>query len=689
MAAIAHAETIQTTGQTHTGDTNWTTKVTLSSASFVADKKYLLICTAQATGDSASQLYGFRLAHGAAPTVFTGSTMIREPAVASAAQSYGYMTVWDVPNPAVDVVFQLQTLNAAGKASADTIHIFAMRLDADLTENLDWVFGEDTTVATHTTAFQTFASIAVTPGAADEDWLILAAPSYNVDNTFISAEYRINSATAGVGASFLEEGESTSEQLCQLLVTPYLSPTAAAHTFTIQGRDDARPRGAQNQYVSSRIFALRLDAFADHGAVFTAASQLITVAFSTFTEMAGGGELDIDPGADTDVFLIGYAQADVGTQGPPVYLRIQQGGTTIPAGSDSAANSRAVLYDPTDESPMTVTALVNVLAADPQQDFDLDASITSVIAARDIRDTAFAVFSMELSAAAGAQTLLPDPVAIPILVPAPTVSPGTLTLTPDPVAIPINVPVPTVTPGTLTLTPAAIAMPIAVPAPTVSRGTLTLTPDAIAIPILVPEPLVEAAGADRILTPDPIAIPIVVAAPTVTLAAISLAPDPVAIPILVPDVTVTRTLTLTPAAIAMPIVVSAPTVTKSLTLSPDAIAMPIQVPAPTITAAGSAALLVGAIWRINTTEYPSDATYQYEVALSVSSVTDTATALLFNVTDGVVVAGSSVSTSETTETLLRSGSFTLASGEKDYRIELGGTVGSARWHSSKGRIARS
>lgn len=177
-------------------------------------------------------------------------------------------------------------------------------------------------------------------------------------------------------------------------------------------------------------------------------------------------------------------------------------------------------------------------------------------------------------------TVSPDPVAVPLVVPAPTVM-RDQALAPDPVAVPLVVPVPTVA-LSLGLTPDPVAVPIAIPAPTVALGAITLTPDPITVPILVPQPTVTPSYG---LTPDPVAVPIVVPAPSIALGAITVSPDPVAVPIVVPAPTIATPLTVSPDPVAIPIVLPAPTVTQGgdQTLTPDPVAVPVVVTIPTVT----------------------------------------------------------------------------------------------------------
>ena len=108
--------------------------------------------------------------------------------------------------------------------------------------------------------------------------------------------------------------------------------------------------------------------------------------------------------------------------------------------------------------------------------------------------------------------LAPDPVAIPIVVPAPTVS-RTYALAPSPVAVPLALPAPTITLGALNLAPSPVAIPLAVPAPTIRR-TYALAPAPVSVPLVLPAPTITQSSPIA-LTPEPVAVILLLPAPTI------------------------------------------------------------------------------------------------------------------------------------------------------------------------------
>ena len=192
-------------------------------------------------------------------------------------------------------------------------------------------------------------------------------------------------------------------------------------------------------------------------------------------------------------------------------------------------------------------------------------------------------------AAAGTQTITPDPVAITLAVPDPTVQPGTLTLSPNPVAVTLAVPDPAVQPGTLTVSPDAVAVTLAVADPNVQAGTTNIAPDPVAVTLTAPDPAVQLGALT--VSPDPVTVTLAVPDPAIQPGSITLSPDAVAVALTVPDPTVQPgAITVSPDAVAVTLAVPDPTVQAgALTVSPDPVAVTIAVPAPSIS--GISALL--------------------------------------------------------------------------------------------------
>ncbi len=80
----------------------------------------------------------------------------------------------------------------------------------------------------------------------------------------------------------------------------------------------------------------------------------------------------------------------------------------------------------------------------------------------------------------------------------------------------------------------------------------------------------------------------------------------------------------------------------------------------------------GVIYRLhNKGDYSGTVEHTHEAILETSNAAIDARARLWNITDGVEVSGSRISTKETTPTRVRSGPLTIPAGDKEYRSEFG------------------
>lgn len=179
---------------------------------------------------------------------------------------------------------------------------------------------------------------------------------------------------------------------------------------------------------------------------------------------------------------------------------------------------------------------------------------------------------------AATTTITPDPVTVPLSIPAPTVS-LSLSVAPDPVTIPTATPAPTLSLA-YNVAPDPVTIPTALPAVSLSFGAISLSPDAVAIPLALPAVTVNAGALT--ISPDSVAIATAIPAPTLAHA-LSLAPSPIAVPLVIPAPTLSLLLSLSPDALTIPLVIPAPTVDTGQTiLTPSPVAIPLSLPSPTL-----------------------------------------------------------------------------------------------------------
>jgi hypothetical protein len=303
-------------------------------------------------------------------------------------------------------------------------------------------------------------------------------------------------------------------------------------------------------------------------------------------------------------------------------------------------------------------------------------------------------------------TATPDPVVVPIAHPAPTIVAGAVTLAPDPVEMPIFIPIASGIVGAVTATPDPVVVPVAHPTPTAVVGSVTATPDPVVVPIAHPAPLAISEGLDTTLFPDPVVVVISHPTPTVVIGGVTATPDPVVVPIVLP--TPSLSITALPDSVLVPISVPAPSVTiGGVTVTPDPVVILIAHPLPSILGGGEQFVPWG-IWDaitqtwlgIEQTADPDDfapgSVFRLTVAMYTAAAGTPVNARLYNITDGIVVAGSEISGTATAYEILRSGTFYLPngtspniSGRKTYRLEVGGLSGGAFYFHGGKVIAES
>ena len=396
MAAIAHASAEQTTAQTHTGDTNWTdiSGASIAAGSFVAEATYLLLASCQYGGNNSSGHFGIRFVHGATPTAFAGAASRIEPASPTATErhTYFYMTKFTQPATAELVKLQFATLlDTSHTVVADTITIIAIRLDADLTDGVDFKYAEDddTGASTaHTTSFAEFANIVWTPGNADDDWLIFGSVSWEVNdvltNTLTHFRRGTNPASPDDDApEFSQEGEDNAGVRVTGMHRVFTLP-ASSQEFAVDMRDDSATD--VDNHLRSAVFALRLNAFEDHGFQWSEGQV---------DPGTGGSEIaaiDITPTQAGDFLLLGFAVQDAAGSGDSMAIRMTVDTTETPTGVYSHTSARA--YDATDENPMSIMAMRSFAAS--ARDLDFDAKEFTIGAV--VEDRSFVALSMEVVA---------------------------------------------------------------------------------------------------------------------------------------------------------------------------------------------------------------------------------------------------------------------------------------------------
>lgn len=382
MVAITFHHAVETTAQTSTSTTyeNKGQTITLDAGT----STYIIFCSAQIWSDNGDALSvnARVLIDG---TEAAGSEVVAEPRQSDPSETYFYMQKHTTSAGDTEVVqFQMKT-TSPDTMTADSIVLFAMKLD-DLKAS-DWAFTEDDDtggLTAHTTTLADFASITFTPQKVNDDWLIIGNGSVDCNDVATSFEELINfDSGTEVVPRLLHEPEDPDELLSWVLQRVF-TLSAASHTFKIQSRDDTGPT---NDHIRSAIFALRLNAFSQYSFDWNATE--FVMGGTVYEEM---NDLAFTPRVASQNWVVFAGIVfDVPASGGGSY-RVQLGGADIPAGfGDNKAVQRV---DVTDLRSCGGVHFLGSLTA-TVQDLDIDVKVPSTL--NDPHDRSFAVFSMELA----------------------------------------------------------------------------------------------------------------------------------------------------------------------------------------------------------------------------------------------------------------------------------------------------
>ncbi len=402
MAEISHGSGSAAARTSHTGDTNWTTVLTVSDAALKVDNaKYLIKVVAKIhSDDNATPLANFRMARGATPTELPRSWQKLEVGSSSDGNShqYNWFHIFTQPATAEDILFQQKTDVSGNTVHTDDLHIFYMRLTGEgLTENTDWkVAVEDTSGPTeHDGTMTSRVALTWTPATASHDWLILGNASIRVDSSLDKYEFEIFDSTgSAVLATHKREGEDVDEEQQQTLVAVLANLPASEQVVQFRTRDTADV-ATQNFYKESELFCLDLDLFEVH-----AVQSLGTLAQADNNPIEANN-LEPTPLTAGDWFIVAGVRALYNASGINTRHRIQIDGVTDPVGFfDDPRYTQSL--DATGEQYTTVAAMPNFAAS--AQNIDIDVEYFDGTS-QSWNDRVAVAFSMEL-AVAGLSALL-------------------------------------------------------------------------------------------------------------------------------------------------------------------------------------------------------------------------------------------------------------------------------------------
>lgn len=406
MAAIANDYAEVTTEQTRTGATTYAdvSGAEIPSSSFVAGQKYLLWVRASMRHSSTSAGGRVRVAHGSTP--FADSEWAFEPAVVANRLAYFWFHVWTAV-ASEKIVLQIATDSAAATTGADQITLFAMRLDADLTENTDWFFNEDTGDDDLSATFLNGGSVTFTPSQANQRWLCMTMAQHEPVGVAQQHESRMNlsGGTSFTGGLESIEPEDATNDIMFFSYARAFSLPASSHTLVEQSREEVEAGGSR---LHSKAFALNLDKFKDVTQEFTAGPN----AYSTTAWASVVEGFTHTKTVNGNVLILACCIDNYDAAADFAHHRLQVDNVDEPDTQTSDDyDYSGTNNDSTDQSRWALFTRENI-SANPVIDHDGYASNVGV----DFLDSALVCFSMELAAAGVVvedDTYLPPGVPIP------------------------------------------------------------------------------------------------------------------------------------------------------------------------------------------------------------------------------------------------------------------------------------
>ena len=375
MAEIPHGSAPQP-GPTTTTSSTWQTVLTLSDAGFkVNNGVYMLFAVAKIGSDNISSANAeFRIVEdpGGTPLQLDRSYQRLETAsttLASYAHPYNFFTVFTQPATAVDIEFQQESTDGTTTVRTDDLHIFWIRLNADLTEDTDWRVTVDAGPDTHTATMVSRVSETWTPATANDDWLIVGCAAVDINQTGNKYEIELwDNTGSAVLAYHHREGEDELETQEKALFRLMENLPATEQVVQLRTRDTGGT--TFNVCTSSEIFVLNLAVFAEYFYQRTAARlQQTDSAYKAINQIT------FTPAA-ADFLLLSGVTSDAQSAGRRHSHQITLAGTSTPANFGDAPSSTQT-FDASDDEYTMVVSFETLAASEHLVDVDAKWSSSS------------------------------------------------------------------------------------------------------------------------------------------------------------------------------------------------------------------------------------------------------------------------------------------------------------------------
>lgn len=315
MADLAYTFTSDDTEYTQT-TIAWSEKVTISSGNFTAGNDYAIIANAR-VGQSAGS-GGVSLFEDGSQTTRTTRSFGARAGNGNTGYPYTAMLLHTAPGTPVGVGIGIRTEGGSWTTYLDDLTLLA--IDLDSLSAGDYYTQSHTSTTSLTTSWVTMNTLTFTPGNDGDDWLVFCNVNGSVDSAFRQPEARLIVDDTTVIALTITDPSTGSDGLYTYMLTGAINLDNTEHTIKLQMQEVS----SANEYESSDILAIRMDAFEDHQ-------------FSYSSAVSSGNPVEIQgiaaftPTSTGDIIIIGggYCDSDSGASFNGVNMTID--GTVAPA----------------------------------------------------------------------------------------------------------------------------------------------------------------------------------------------------------------------------------------------------------------------------------------------------------------------------------------------------------------------
>ncbi len=249
--------------------TTFVDAASIAAASFLPGRKYVLIATILLKAGLSSDRVGCRMVHGSTPTVFDDSTVDMDVVGNDCRIGGSYLFMFTQPSTTEDVTLQFNSPNNTGTITHQFSSIIACDVTA-LREGVDYAWQEILTDTADATTLTSRAGVTVSCNGSDT-WAILGQAAWDCGATGVNFSLRLLDSVGPTGYGDDGNGGYPAQVTTDLYNFMYYTgivPTNASHTFNVQTKSNT-----SQTVLSSRIFVLNLNVFAQRAVTYTADSD--------------------------------------------------------------------------------------------------------------------------------------------------------------------------------------------------------------------------------------------------------------------------------------------------------------------------------------------------------------------------------------------------------------------------------